>query len=82
MFIGVSELNVPLVLSYSPFIEKSKSTPRMQTIKQLENTAKKYYHSVDVLSSGLFMHSKLNSVERNYQAVQEAEMLIVCQGVK
>jgi len=82
LFAGVSELNVPLVLSYSPFAEKSNSTPRMQTINQLVELAKKHYCSVDVLSSGPFMHSKLNSVSKNYKALDEAEMLIVCQNVK
>ena len=82
LFTGVSKLNVPLVLSYSPFAEKSKSTPRMQTINQLVELAKKYYCTVDVLSSGHFMHSKLNSTDKNYQALNEAEMLIVCQKVK
>jgi adenine-specific DNA methylase len=82
LFAGVSKLGVPLVLSYSPFAEKSKSTPRMQTIKQLVELAKMFYYSVDVLSSGHFIHSKLNSADRNYQALNEAEMLIVCQNVK
>jgi len=82
LFAGVSELNVPLVLSYSPFAEKSNSTPRMQTINQLVELAKKHYCTVDVLSSGYFMHSKLNSTDRNFQALNEAEMLIICQNVK
>jgi len=82
LFNGVSKLGVPFVLSYSPFAENSKSTPRMQTMEQLVELAQKYYYEVDVVSSGHFMHSKLNSVEKNYSALQEAEMLIVCQRVK
>ena len=82
LFAGVAELKVPFVLSYSPFSESSLSTPRLQTIEQLLNKAKYYYEDVSLVSPGHFMHSKLNAVEKNYEAEQEAELLIVCQGIK
>ena len=82
LFAGVAELKVPFVLSYSPFSESSLSTPRLQTIEQLLSKAQYYYEDVALVSPGRFMHSKLNAAEKNYEAEQEAELLIVCQGMK
>lgn len=82
LFYGVANLGVPLILSYSPFSESSLSTPRMQTISQLIEKANTYYHSVDLVSPGHFSHSKLNSVDKNFIASDEAEQLIVCQNPK
>ena len=82
LFVGVAELKVPFVLSYSPFSESSLATPRLQTIEQLLDRAKCYYEDVSLVSPGHFMHSKLNAVEKNFEAEQEAELLIVCQGIK
>lgn len=82
LFAGVAELEVPFVLSYSPFSESSLSTPRLQTIEQLLSKARYYYEDVTLVSPGHFMHSKLNAVEKNFEAEQEAELLIVCQGIK
>lgn len=82
LFAGVAELKVPFILSYSPFSESSLCTPRMQTIEQLIERAKCFYEQVEIVSPGHFVHSKLNSTEKNYVSEQEAEMLIVCQNVK
>lgn len=82
LFAGVAELKVPFVLSYSPFSESSLATPRLQTIEQLLNKARYHYEDVTIVSPGHFMHSKLNAVEKNYEAEQEAELLIVCQRIK
>jgi len=80
LFQGVHELNVPLVLSYSPFEPSKAVTPRLQTMDQLLDMAKKYYKNVDVISPGTFTHSKLNSTDKNFEANHEAEMLIVCKN--
>ena len=82
LFAGVAELKVPFVLSYSPFSESSLSTPRLQTIEQLLNKARCYYNDVSLVSPGHFMHSKLNATEKNFEAEHEAELLILCQGIK
>ena len=82
LFAGVAKLGVPFILSYSPFAESSLGTPRMQTIDQLIERAHKYYGEVKVVSPGHFAHSKLNSVEKNFAAEQEAELLIICQNIK
>lgn len=78
LFQKVKELNVPLVLSYSPFDASKAVTPRLQTIDQLVDKAKKYFTEVTVVSPGEFTHSKLNSAEKNFEANHEAELLIVC----
>lgn len=82
LFAGVAALNVPFVLSYSPFSESSLATPRLQTIDKLLEKARYYYEDVALVSHGHFMHSKLNTVEKNYEAEQEAELLIVCQNIR
>ena len=80
LFQGVHELNVPLILSYSPFEPSKAVTPRLQTMDQLLDMAKKYYKNVEVISPGAFTHSKLNSTDKNFKANHEAEMLIVCKN--
>ena len=78
LFQKVKELNVPLVLSYSPFDTSKAVTPRLQTIDQLIEKAKRYFEEVKVVSPGKFTHSKLNSVDKNFESNDEAELLIVC----
>lgn len=78
LFEGVSGIRVPLLLSYSPYPEMRASTPRMQTIDQLFKLAKQYYNSIEVVSPGEFQHSKLNSTNKNFETVEDAELLLVC----
>ncbi len=78
LFQKVKELDVPLVLSYSPFDASKAVTPRLQTIDQLIEKAKQYFKEVKVVSPGKFTHSKLNSVDKNFESNDEAELLIVC----
>ncbi|MHB8107569.1 MAG: DNA adenine methylase [Candidatus Cryosericum sp.] len=82
LFFGVAQLKVPFILSYSPFTGDGPVTPRMQTIDQLVVKARRHYSRVCVVSPGHFVHSKLNVVDKNFSASQEAELLIVCQDVK
>lgn len=78
LFEKVKKLNVPLVLSYSPFDASKAVTPRLQTIDQLVEKAKQYFSQVEIVSPGEFTHSKLNSTEKNFEANHEAELLLVC----
>lgn len=80
LFIGVKELNMPLVLSYSPFDPSQAVTPRLQTVDQLMNKAGRYFSEVSSISPGEFTHSKLNSVENNFGSNHEAELLILCRN--
>lgn len=78
LFKGVSDLGIPLVLSYSPFDPSQAVTPRLQTIDQLIEMAQRYFSEVETLSPGEFTHSKLNSTDKNFDANHEAEILILC----
>ena len=78
LFKMISELHVPLVLSYSPYPEGKPVTPRLQTIHQLCSLATEYFNSVSVFNPGLFAHSKLNRTDKNFDSNHEAELLIIC----
>ncbi|MBV4427340.1 DNA adenine methylase [Clostridium tyrobutyricum] len=78
LFKKICKLNIPLILSYSPFEPSQAVTPRLQTIEQLVNKAKEYFNYVEVVSPGKFKHNKLNTVKNNLEASDEAELLILC----
>lgn len=78
LFQKTKELDVPLILSYSPFDPSQAVTPRLQTIDQLVIKAKEYFCDVSIISPGTFTHSKLNCVEKNFNSNHEAELLIIC----
>ena len=80
LFVGVKVINVPLVLSYSPFDPGQAVTPRLQTIDQLIEKAKMYFSDVSTMSPGEFTHSKLNAADKNFESNHEAEMLIICRN--
>lgn len=67
-----------LVLSYSPYPESKKSTPRMVTIAQLKDMANKYYGSVESRYVSWVSHSKLNTAKLELASSKESEVLIVC----
>jgi adenine-specific DNA methylase len=70
-------LGASLVLSYSPYDETKNSHPRLLTMSQLKSITKKSYKHVDVISPGVFTHSKLNNSEKHLEASENAEVLIV-----
>ncbi|MCY6485332.1 DNA adenine methylase [Clostridium aestuarii] len=78
MFQKVSKINATLILSYSPFDESKKSTPRVLSINQIEQIAKQYFSSIEIVSVGEFSHSKLNKNDKNFEINYNAELLIVC----
>jgi 16S rRNA G966 N2-methylase RsmD len=69
-------LDVPLVLSYSPYGEGHR--PRLMTIEQICAIGAEYYADIDVCSAGRVAHSKLNADHLNSKVVYEAEVLVVC----
>lgn len=78
MFKYVNEARASMVLSYSPFDANSGATPRLLTIDEIVDIAKKYYRKVEVVSPGQFMHSRFNRQDNNYEINYEAERLIIC----
>lgn len=69
-------LDVPLVLSYSPFGDGHR--PRLMTIDQICAIAAEHFSHVDVRSAGRLAHSKLNADHLNSDVTYEAEVLLVC----
>lgn len=78
LFCKVSEKNVSLILSYSPYDAEKESTPRVQTVSELLYIANKYFNKVELLSIEGFTHSKLNAVDKNFEIPTDAEILIIC----
>lgn len=78
LFRKVRKIGSSLVLSYSPYDESKNSHPRLLTMNQILGLAKKYFKSVEVISAGPFIHSKLTHTEKHLEASKNAEVLIVC----
>jgi adenine-specific DNA methylase len=77
LFSLCSSNKLNLVLSYSPFCEGVRTSPRIVTVKRLTDLIARYYKKVEVVSCGTFAHSKLTTVENQLTAPREAEVLIV-----
>lgn len=67
-----------LVLSYSPYPESKRSTPRMVTVRQLVEMAKAHYGIVEQETVGWVSHSKLNQSNLELASSDESEVLIIC----
>lgn len=78
LFSKVSEKNVSLILSYSPYDTDRDSTPRVQTVSELVGIANQYFNKVHLFSVEGFVHSKLNAVDKNFEIATDAEILIIC----
>lgn len=78
LFLGAHRLEVPLLVSYSPYDKDRGAHPRLMSIDQLVSLASRIYRSVEVRSFGRFAHSKLNASRHTLSASSEAEVLIIC----
>ena len=75
---GVRRLDIPLILSYSPFDAESGARPRLMTIADIHALASAAYRTVEVWSADEFSHSKLNRSGLNKEMAYGAEKLIIC----
>lgn len=66
-----------MILSYSPYAETKRVTPRVVSVANLLALAAKYFSSVETLSCGNLAHSKLTRTDMHLDASNEAELLIV-----
>jgi adenine-specific DNA-methyltransferase len=66
---------LPMLLSYSPFVKNGH--PRMMTVEAVVELAKKCYRQVKVVSARL-VHSKLNKTNLHRDALEQAEVFILC----
>lgn len=77
MFNKISKIKASLVLSYSPFDENTKSTPRVMTIDKIKELGSKYFNNISIRHPGTFMHSKFTTKEKSFDKVIDGEILIV-----
>ena len=79
LFEGARSLEVPIVLSYSPYSNGTvaRPEPRVATIDDLVRVASKYYRQVEVRTGGSVVHSRLNRNDRNRDIDHEAEVFVV-----
>jgi 16S rRNA G966 N2-methylase RsmD len=78
LFADVARLRVPLVLSYSPYMNgtAARQQPRLATIDDLVERARHHFARVDV-EDVVSTHSKLNREQVNRQVDHHAEVLLV-----
>jgi adenine-specific DNA methylase len=79
LFYMVKQLQVPLVLSYSPYERSSGARPRLMTIEEIVDLARQYFKQVEVLKAGRIAHSKLTNSDKIVDTSYDAEVLITCE---
>ena len=78
LFSAVAKRRVPLILSYSPYQASTGNRPRLLTIDQLLDIAKRHFKEVGIVPVDGISHNKLNLTERNVNVAYPAEVLIFC----
>jgi adenine-specific DNA-methyltransferase len=78
LFAGVRAMDVPLIVSYSPYSEERPSHPRLLTIGEVKRLAQHHFSSVDVITIDEISHSKFNTTHRNFERTTGAEVLVSC----
>jgi adenine-specific DNA methylase len=78
LFGGVRARGIPLVLSYSPYMEHTGARPRLVTVNQLLEIARRHFARVDIAPVRGLAHNKFNQTERNVPIKHEAEVIVTC----
>lgn len=78
LFAECSRCSPSLVLSYSPYPEGGRSTPRMVTIDTLIAFARSRYSHVELRYVEGVTHSKLNAANAELEVSPHAEVMIIC----
>ncbi|HKG61748.1 MAG TPA: DNA adenine methylase [Pyrinomonadaceae bacterium] len=76
LFEGTRKLDVPLLVSYSPFIKNGH--PRLMTVEAVSKMAAEYYRHIQISPVKPIVHSKLNKAELHLNASNTAEVFIKC----
>jgi adenine-specific DNA methylase len=71
-------LDLPLVISYSPFVPDRGDRPRLLSVEMLTAIARQHYPVVRVRQFDGIAHSKLNESARNSGKHYDAEVLLTC----
>ena len=80
LFSATATSGAPLVLSYSPFDEQEGHRPRLLTLTEMIETAKRHYQKVTVMEITEHSHRKLNAKSFNTGVRVDAERLIICEA--
>ncbi|MDE0380987.1 MAG: DNA adenine methylase [Rhodospirillales bacterium] len=78
LFSAVAKRGVPLILSYSPYQASTGNRPRLLTIDQLLDIARRHFGKVEIVPIDGIFHNKLNLTERNVSVEYPAEVLMSC----
>jgi len=70
------QMSLPVLISYSPYMRGGH--PRMLTIANMLDIAKRHYRQVSVESVVGIKHSKLNASSRHLAVPEDGEVLIEC----
>lgn len=80
LFLRIAARRIPLVLSYSPYQPATRSRPRLLTIDELIENAKRHFRDVEVTPVSGVSHNKFNIKKRNVRVDDHAEVLVTCSG--
>ena len=75
---AVSDRGIPLVLSYSPYNSASRSRPRLLSIDEISAIASKYFNNIECIPVDGVAHNKLNTISRNVETDNVAEVIFIC----
>ena len=78
LFLRVAARRAPLILSYSPYQRTAGNRPRLLTMDELLDSARRHFRYVDVIPVSGVSHSKFNIKRRNVRVDSHAEVLISC----
>ena len=78
LFSGVAARRIPLVVSYSPYQATAGNRPRLLTLDELLDLARRSFGDVECTPVDGMAHNKLNLTERNVPVDGPAEVLIRC----
>ena len=75
---GVSNRQIPLIISYSPYKQDTKNRPRLLSVDELLEIASRHFSKVGYIPVENVSHSKFNLAARNVEVRNHAEILVSC----
>jgi adenine-specific DNA methylase len=78
LFNGARSFNLPIVLSYSPHEEGDGTHPRVVSMQQIVELAKKYYGRVQTVPVEGVSHNQLNRNGLRLKKREQAEVIVKC----
>ncbi len=76
MFRGAEKLAIPMLLSYSPYVQNGH--PRLMPVDGIVEIASNFFSEVRVVPANGVTHSKLNKAEVEMDVPENAEVFVVC----